>query len=146
MLIAIDNQVDPSTGTVKFRAEFANKDNALFPSQFVNVRLRLETEHGVVLIPTAAVQRGTQGTFVYLVKPDKTVAATPVKLGTTEGEIVSVDSGLKEGDQIVTDGSDSLRDGAKVELADLQAAAKAVSTDPSQKQQPHKHKKNSDNQ
>jgi multidrug efflux system membrane fusion protein len=92
------------------------------------------------------VQRGTQGTFVYLVKPDKTVAATPVKLGTTEGEIVSVDSGLKEGDQIVTDGSDSLRDGAKVELADLQAAAKAVSTDPSQKQQPHKHKKNSDNQ
>jgi len=141
-LIAIDNQVDPTTGTVKFRAEFANKDNKLFPSQFVNIRLRLDTKHNVVLMPTAAIQRGAQGTFVYLVK-DKIVTVQPIKLGTTEGENVEVESGLKADDIVVVDGSDNLRDGAKVEVAAAKTDVPAKPTkDKSSKDDSthHKHK------
>ncbi len=116
-LLAIDNQVDPTTGTVKFKAEFPNEDNALFPSQFVNVRMLLDTMHDATLIPTAAVQRGSQGTFVYLVKEDKTVALQTVTLGPAEGDIVSVEKGVSSGDVMVIDGADALRDGAKIEIA-----------------------------
>lgn len=124
-LLAVDNQVDPSTGTVKLRAEFDNKDDALFPSQFVNIRLKVETQKSVVLIPTSGVQRGTKGTFVYLVKPDKTVAVQNITLGVTEGETVVATQGVGAGDQIVVDGADSLRDGAKVEVAAADGATKS---------------------
>jgi len=117
VLTAIDNQVDPATGTVKFRAEFANKDSSLFPSQFVNIRLKLDTLSNVVTIPTSAVQRGTNGAFVYLVKPDKTVAVQNIILGPADGEAVSVSKGVSVGDQLVVDGADGLRDGAKIEIA-----------------------------
>jgi len=146
VLTAIDNQVDPTTGTVKFRAEFPNKDNALFPSQFVNVRLRLDTKTGVVLIPTAAIQRGTQGTFVYVAKDNK-AAMQPVTLGTAEGEIVSVDKGLQAGDMVIIDGSDSLSDGAKIEVASPDKDKKNAKDkkDKGDGSAHHKSKKHSDN-
>jgi multidrug efflux system membrane fusion protein len=116
-LLAVDNQIDTTTGTVKLKAEFANTDNALFPNQFVNARLRIETRHGATLVPTAAIQRGTPGTYFYVVGADRTVSVRPVVLGPTSGEIVAVDKGLSPGEQVVTDGTDKLRQGAKVELA-----------------------------
>jgi len=113
-LTTIDNQIDTSTGTFRLRAEFANEDESLFPNQFVNVRLLVDSLHDAVVIPTSAVERSQQGTFVYLVKPDSTVATRPVKLGPTEGERVAVTDGLAVGEQVVTDGADRLRDGMKV--------------------------------
>ncbi|MGE5468987.1 MAG: MdtA/MuxA family multidrug efflux RND transporter periplasmic adaptor subunit [Ignavibacteria bacterium] len=115
-LLTVDNQIDVTTGTVKLKAEFANDDNALFPNQFVNVRLRVETRKDATLMPVAAVQRGTQGTFVYVVTPEGTVAVRPVTLGPASGEVVAVEKGVNEGEQVVIDGADKLRDGAKVEV------------------------------
>ncbi|MGA9600924.1 MAG: MdtA/MuxA family multidrug efflux RND transporter periplasmic adaptor subunit [Methylocystis sp.] len=115
-LKAIDNQIDASTGTVKLRAEFANQDEKLFPSQFVNVELYVETLHNVVTAPLAAIQRGPQGPFVYVIKPDNTVTSHPVKLGASAHDRVVVESGLQSGDRIVTEGADRLREGASVSL------------------------------
>jgi multidrug efflux system membrane fusion protein len=115
-LLTIDNQIDTSTGTVKLRAEFPNDDSALFPNQFVNVRMVAETRSGATLVPSAAIQRGAPGTFVYLVKDDHSVTVVPVKLGPVQGETTAIDNGLKPGDNVVVDGSDKLREGAKVEL------------------------------
>ena len=115
-LLAIDNQVDTTTGTVKFKAEFPNQDNTLFANQFVNVHMLLDTTHDAALIPTAAVQRGSQGTFVYLVK-DKKVSLQTITLGTAEGDVVAAEKGVSPGDVLVIDGADSLRDGSKVEIA-----------------------------
>src|SRR3984893_11107551 len=122
-LLTIDNQIDTSTGTVKLKAEFPNQDGALFPNQFVNVRMGVETHRDATLVPTAAIQRGAPGTFVFLVKEDKSVAVTPVKLGAVEGETTEVLSGLQPGNLVVVDGADKLRDGAKVELIDPNARA-----------------------
>ncbi len=115
-LLTIDNQIDASTGTVKLKAEFTNSDNALFPNQFVNVHLRIETRHGVTVIPTSASQRGTQGTFFYVVDESKTVSLRPVVLGPISGNIVAVEKGLVPGEKVVIDGADKLRPGAKVEI------------------------------
>lgn len=115
-LLTVDNQIDPTTGTVKLKAQFANDDYALFPNQFVNARMRVETRHDVVLAPTAAIQRGVQGTYVYAVKPDQTVTVRPVKVGPTQGENAAIESGLAPGEQVVVDGADKLREGAKVGL------------------------------
>ena len=117
VLASADNQVDPATGTVKLKAQFANDDGALFPNQFVNVRMKLDTLTDVIVIPSAAVQRGAQGLFVYVVRPDNTVAQRPVKLGPAEGQRVAVSEGLAAGEMLVTDGLDRLRPGAKVEVA-----------------------------
>ena len=117
-LLTLDNQIDPATGTLKLKAVFPNKNSELFPNQFVNARLLLETKHDALTIPAAAVQRGSQGTFVYQVKPDKTVAVRPVTLGPGQGDLVSVASGLAEGDQVVVDGAERLREGSRVELRD----------------------------
>jgi multidrug efflux system membrane fusion protein len=122
-LLTADNQIDTSTGTVKLRAEFANEDNALFPNQFVNVRLLVDTRQGATLLPTAAVQRGAPGTFVYAVNEDHTVSVKPVKLGPAQGEVTSVDSGIAPGALVVVDGADKLREGAKVELITREARA-----------------------
>ena len=115
-LFAVDSAIDPTTGMVKLRAEFANDDEALFPSQFVNARLLIDTLTGATVIPTAAVQRGQPGTFVYLVKPDNTVSMQKVTLGPQQGERVAVTQGVAPGDKVVIDGTDKLRDGAKVVL------------------------------
>jgi multidrug efflux system membrane fusion protein len=117
-LATLDNQIDTATGTVKLRAQFDNDDSALFPNQFVNVNLLVRTEHAQAIVPAAAIQHGSDNTFVYLVKADKTVAAQPVKTGTTSGDDVSVLSGLTAGDQVVIDGVDQLRDGSKVQVTD----------------------------
>jgi len=115
-LLTIDNQVDPSTGTVKLKAVFPNTDNRLFPSQFVNARLRLDIQHGAIVVPSAAIQRGTGGPFVFVVKPDRTVGVRKVKVGVTDGDNVAIDSGVAVGEQVVVDGADRLRDGARVTL------------------------------
>jgi len=114
-LLTADNQIDTATGTVKLKAEFANSGNTLFANQFVNVRLPLETRQNATLVPTAAVQRGATGTFVYVVKDDLTVAVAPVKLGPVQGEISTVESGVSAGAKVVIDGADRLREGVKVE-------------------------------
>ena len=112
-LLTIDNQVDPTTGTVKLRAVFPNEDNALFPNQFVNARLLVETQHDATLIPTMAIQRNAQGAFVYLVNPDQTLAMHKVSVGTTNGDMTAVEQ-LKAGDVIAADNFDRLRDGVKI--------------------------------
>jgi membrane fusion protein, multidrug efflux system len=113
-LYAIDSQIDPTTGTVKLKAQFDNDDFALFPQQFVNAQLLIDTLKDVVIAPTAAIQRGAPGTFVFLVKSDNKVAVTKVKLGPVQGEKVAVLSGLSPGDRVVVDGADRLRDGSEV--------------------------------
>jgi multidrug efflux system membrane fusion protein len=110
----IDNQIDPTTGTFKVRALFANDNESLFPSQFVNVRMLLDTVKGATVIPTSAIERGDQGSFVYVVKPDNTVTARNVTLGATEGERVAVASGLNLGERVVVDGADRLKEGGRV--------------------------------
>lgn len=116
-LLTADNQIDATTGTVKLKAEFSNADNTLFPNQFVNARLRVETRHGLTLAPVAAIQRGTQGTFFYVVQGGRTVSLRPVVLGPVSGDVVAVEKGLAPGEQVVTDGVDKLRDGAKVRVS-----------------------------
>lgn len=115
-LITVDNQIDPQTGTVKVKAQFPNDDARLFPNQFVNARMLVETRKGVVTVPTAALQRGVQGMFVYVVKEDGTVTVRPVKPGPAEQGRVAIDAGLAEGERVATDGLDRLREGARVEL------------------------------
>lgn len=125
-LASADNQVDPATGTVKLKAQFANADDALFPNQFVNVRMTLERLHGVIVIPSAAVQRGAQGLFVYVVRPDSTVAQRVVKLGPSDAQRVSVSEGLAVGEIVVTDGMDRLRPGASVQTSAQRPQIKAA--------------------
>jgi multidrug efflux system membrane fusion protein len=117
-LLTVDNQIDPATGTIKLKAQFPNEDGSLFPNQFINLRLHLDTLRGATIVPAAAIQRGVQGTFVYVLKEDKTVALRPVKVGASEGENVLVESGVSPGEIVVVEGSDRLRDGAKAEIPD----------------------------
>ncbi len=113
-LMTIDNEIDTTTGTVKLRAYFNNTDGTLFPNQFVNVVLLADTLHDTVVVPLAAIQHGAPGTYVYVVKPDNTVQVRPVKLGPSSGDNVAVTEGLAQSDEVVVDGVDKLRDGAKV--------------------------------
>jgi len=116
-LASADNQVDPATGTVKLKAQFPNDDAALFPNQFVNVRMKIDTLSGVIVVPSTAVLRGAQGLFVFVVGPEKTVSQRVVKLGPAEGNRVSVTEGLREGELVVVDGTDRLRPGGAVEVS-----------------------------
>jgi membrane fusion protein, multidrug efflux system len=113
---AIDTQVNATTGTVMLRANFDNPDGSLYPSQFVNVVMLLDTLKDAVTVPVSAVQRGAPGTYVYLVNADSSVSVHPIKLGAQDGDFFAVDSGLSPGDRVVTDGADRLRDGAKVAI------------------------------
>ncbi|HTG15406.1 MAG TPA: MdtA/MuxA family multidrug efflux RND transporter periplasmic adaptor subunit [Blastocatellia bacterium] len=116
-LQTVDNQIDQSTGTTRLKAVFDNKDNSLFPNQFVNVRLLVETRKDRILIPAVAIQRGPQGTFVYVVSEDQTAEVRPVQVGTIEGTEASIDSGLSERELVVVDGVDKLRTSSKVQIA-----------------------------
>jgi membrane fusion protein, multidrug efflux system len=115
-LIALDNQIDASTGTVKLRAEFPNEDESLYPNQFVNAVLHVDTLKDAVLAPAAAIQRGASGPYVYLLKSDETVTVRPVTLGPVGDERVVVANGLEGGERVVVEGADKLREGAKVAL------------------------------
>jgi membrane fusion protein, multidrug efflux system len=115
-LVTVDNVIDPTTGTVRLKASFPNAAGALFPSQFVNARLLLDVHRGVVVVPTAAVQRTPQGTSIYVVKPDQTVAVRPVTLGPNEGDQTEVTTGVQPGERVVVEGAERLRDGVKVEM------------------------------
>jgi membrane fusion protein, multidrug efflux system len=115
-LLTVDNTIDPATGTVRLKAEFPNEDDALFPNQFVNARLELEVHRDVTIVPEASVQRGTQGTFVWVVKDDQTVEMRPVKLDVTEGPDASVEGGIAAGERVVVEGAEGLRPGAKVAI------------------------------
>ena len=127
VLSAVDTVVDPATGSVKLRALFDNKDNMLFPSQFVNVRLLVNTLPGQTTVPVPAVQRGADGSYVFLVRPDKTVTQRAVKIGIQDGDKMQILSGLQPGDTVVVDGADRLRDGADVEIPNLTAKIAAPS-------------------
>jgi multidrug efflux system membrane fusion protein len=129
-LLTFDNQIDTATGTVKLRAEFPNQDAILFPNQFVNVRMAVETKADATLVPTAAIQRGAPGTFVFLVKQDQTVSVTAVRVGTTEGETTELQSGVEPGNLVVVDGADKLREGSKIELIDPKARAAQSASPP----------------
>jgi multidrug efflux system membrane fusion protein len=114
-LLTIDNQIDPTTGTAKLKAVFDNKDSQLWPNQFVNVNLLLETRKNATVVPTAAIQRGPDGTFVYSMNADKTVEDKQVKVALTEGNTTVISEGLNPGDVVVTDGQDKLQRGSRVE-------------------------------
>ena len=115
-LETVDNQIDPQTGTSRMKAIFENRDNMLWPNQFVNVRMLVDTLKNQVLIPQVAIQRGQQGTFVYVIKADSTVDVRPIQVGVMEGEDAAVTSGLEAGETVVTDGTDRLQAGSKVRM------------------------------
>lgn len=112
-LLTLDNQIDPTTGTIKLKAIFANEDNALFANQFVNARLLVDTTHGAILIPTAAIQRNAQGAFVYVIKPDQSATIRNITVGTTDGDTAAV-QGLQPGDTVAIKGFEKLQDGVRV--------------------------------
>jgi membrane fusion protein, multidrug efflux system len=113
-LTHIDNQIDQTTGTLKLRAEFDNQNNELFPNQFVNAKLLVQEKAGVTLLATAAIQRNSQNTYVYVVKPDSTVTIRQIETGVTEGDQTEVTSGLKSGEEVVMTGVDKLQEGTRV--------------------------------
>ncbi|KVR44703.1 MdtA/MuxA family multidrug efflux RND transporter periplasmic adaptor subunit [Burkholderia multivorans] len=115
-LETLDNQIDTSTGTVKLRATFDNKEGLLFPNQFVNTRLLVDVIRDATIVPTSAVLTGSIGQFVYIVKPDNTVTVRKVKVGPVDGERTSIVDGVAVGERVVTDGSDRLREGAKISI------------------------------
>ncbi len=127
VLSAVDTVVDPATGSVKLRAMFDNKDRRLFPAQFVNVRLLVNTLKNQTTVPVPAVQRGADGAYVFVVRPDKTVTQRNVKIGIQDGDKMQILSGLRAGDTVVVDGADRLRDGADVEVPDLKGQIAAPS-------------------
>jgi membrane fusion protein, multidrug efflux system len=126
-LLTFDNQIDQTTGTVKMRAEFANDDYALFPNQFVNARLLVNTIHDALLVPTAAVQRTPQGSLVYVVQANQTVEPRDVKVTSTQGDQTAIASGLNVGDIVVTDGLDKLQPGSRVKVQEANSAGQTAS-------------------
>jgi multidrug efflux system membrane fusion protein len=125
-LTTLDNQIDPTTGTLKLRATFKNANGTLYPNQFINARLLVQEKHGVTLVPTAAIQRNSQATYVYVVKADSTVTVRPITIGTTEGDDSEVASGLMPGEVVVMTGVDKLQEGSKVS-AQIHSANSPVS-------------------
>jgi multidrug efflux system membrane fusion protein len=113
-LEAVDNQIDETTGTVRLKAEFTNEDNTLFPNQFVNARLLVDTLRQAVIVPTAALQRSSRAAYVWVVKPDATVEMRDVQVLHTEGDDTAIRQGIAAGEPVVTDGVDNLQPGAKV--------------------------------
>ena len=141
-LLSVDNQIDTTTGTVKLRAQFDNTDLSLFPNQFVNVQLLVDTLKDATVIPVAAVLRGTQGNFVYVVKPDQSVTVRAITTGPSDdnGQNVSVQNGLSPGEQVVIDGTDRLREGAKISAISPDSGAQnSAAPDAGNKRTHHHH-------
>jgi membrane fusion protein, multidrug efflux system len=140
-LETIDNEIDPTTGTAKLKAVFDNKENNLWPNQFVNASLLLETRKNSTVVPTAAIQRGPQGTFVFAVNPDKTVEDKAVTVALTQGDTTVITGGVNPGDTVVTDGQDKLQRGSRIEFRDGAAAtgtgAAGVNTSANQSSMDH---------
>ena len=128
-LLTLDNQIDPTTGTIKLKARFANQDNALFPNQFVNARLKIGTLQNAVVVPTAAVQMGNDGHFVWVVDADKKVSKHIVTTGTQDSKQTVITGGIAAGERVVTDGIDRLTDGATVEIIEAQTPAQAAAAE-----------------
>ena len=122
-LVLADNMIDQTTGTARFKAEFANQDNALWPGAFVNVQLLLETEHNALTIPSVAVERGPDGLFAYVVKPDAKIEAQPIKVSLNTGNVAVIDAGLTNGDEVVTAGQYRLEPGIAVTPKRVQTSA-----------------------
>jgi len=116
ILLTADNQIDPTTGTSKLKAVFDNKNNALYPNQFVNVRLLVDVLKNAVVVPASTIQRGSQGTFLYVVKEDQTAELRPVAIKTTEGNDVALESGVAAGEMVVLEGMDKIQDGSRVDV------------------------------
>lgn len=125
-MLSLDNQIDVTTGTIKVKARFDNQDDALFPNQFVNARMLVDTEQNAVVIPTAALQMGNEGHFVWVLNDENKVSKHLVKTGIQGSQKVVISAGISAGDRVVTDGIDRLTEGAKVEVVEAQAA---VTTD-----------------
>lgn len=135
-LLTIDNQIDPTTGTYKLKAAFDNRDSALFPNQFVNIHLLVDTKRGLTIIPVPAIQRGPQGTYVYAVGQGNVANIRPITIAQTTGDVAGLSSGLKPGEVVVTDGQDKLQDGSKiVPNASTTGDAPANATAPATNQQ-----------
>jgi multidrug efflux system membrane fusion protein len=115
-LLLVDNQIDQTTGTIRLKATFPNPRNALWPGQFVNAQLLLQTEHNVLTVPSAAIQRGPDGLFTYIVKPDSTVDMRAIAVGQETGAIAVIDSGLAGGDRVVTAGQYRVQPGTLVQI------------------------------
>lgn len=145
-LSAIDSEIDLSTGTIKLKADFENNDHNLFPNQFVNIKLLVDTLENATIVPTAAIQHGTQGTFVYLLNTDNTVSVKPVKAGAAAGHYTVIKEGILPGHSVVTDGTDKLTDGAKIviakekEVEKTKAPQELLAQNKSNKIEPPKHK------
>ena len=122
-LLTMDNQIDPSTGTVRLKAQFNNKENELFPNQFVNIQLLIKTLHQVTTVPTAAIQYGANGNFVYLLHADNTVSTQSIMTGVTTSDETVIDTGIVAGQSVVVMGADNLSDGAKVEVVSDKASS-----------------------
>ena len=133
-LLAVDNQIDTTTGTVKLKAQFANDDNRLFSNQFVNIKMKLDTLLAATVIPVSAIQHGAIGSFVYVVKDDKTVTVRPLQQGPVEGDMTVILEGLTLGEVVVVDGIDKLREGTKVEV--IQADSRKTPEKPVEATQP----------
>ena len=133
VLLTVDNQIDPTTGTVRLKAQFPNSDSMLFANQFVNVRMLVEVRSDATTVPGAAIQRGAQGRFVYVVKDDQTVTLRQIKAGPVEGDVTVIESGVEPGETVVIDGMDRLREGAKVELTSRDPAAASKGGDGSRR-------------
>ncbi|ECF5954007.1 multidrug efflux RND transporter subunit MdtA [Salmonella enterica subsp. salamae] len=120
VLLSLDNQIDPTTGTIKIKARFTNQDDTLFPNQFVNARMLVDTEQNAVVVPAAAVQMGNEGHFVWVLNDENNVSKKRVKIGIQDNRNVVISAGLSAGDRVVTDGIDRLTEGAKVEVVEPQ--------------------------
>ncbi len=129
-LMAFDNQIDQSTGTIKLKASFPNDDRKLWPGQFINVRLLVSTRHDGLVIPAQAVQRGPSGSFVYVAKADQTVEMRPIKVAQTEDGLALIDEGLQVGESVVVDGQYRLEPGSKIQPGQAPASPSAKSASP----------------
>ena len=130
VLLTTDNQIDQSTGTIKLKASFPNLDNSLFPNQFVNAKLLINTIPNATLIPAAGLQRSQQGAFVYVIKPDITVEMRPVTVQATQGDVIAISKGLQVGDLVVTDGVDKLQQGSRVSVQNAATPSTSASNGP----------------
>jgi multidrug efflux system membrane fusion protein len=137
-LAVVDNEIDQATGTVKLKATFPNNDLKLWPGKFVNARLVLTTRKDATVIPSSVVQRGPQGTYAYVIKPDKTAEMRPIKVGQTEGNFTMVESGLQPGEDVVVDGQYKLQPGARVEMTSPPQEAQARPTGSARPRRPGK--------